>query len=131
MLKTINTFSVALLLTTLLFGCENDCVIPKGIYGEWNWTMTEIHGSISTPEILGYTEKLSINDFTFKRYINDSLVYESQYDLTTRTDSLNIERNFIVFSSGFEEGIYIGETELVLAHIWILEQPSASYYSRN
>lgn len=130
MFKVLSTFSVILLIIICLFGCEEDCPAPKGIYGDWKWTKTIIHGYLSTPELLGYTEKLTIDDFTFKRYMNDSLVYESQYDLLIRTDSLNNDRSFIVFSSGHEEGIYVDRKELVLIHTYILEQPSSSFYTR-
>jgi hypothetical protein len=131
MLKSLTGFTTALLLILLNIGCKDDCVSPKGIYVDWIWTRTydNHHGITTTPEDLGYTEKLSIDDFTFKQYINDSLVYESQYDLITRADSLNNEGKFIVFPSGYEQKIHVDESQLILTETIFFINPT-SYYKR-
>ena len=131
MLRSFTIFSAVLLSILVLFGCEKECESPKGIYGDWIWTMTDDnhYGIITTPEDLGYTVKLSIDDYTFKQFRNDSLVYESQYDLVIRTDSLNNDRNFIVFPSGNENEIHVDESQLILVETIFFINPT-SYYKR-
>lgn len=129
MLKTLHNLLITFLLALLLYGCEKDCAKPNGIYGDWVWTKTIdiASGYAITPAELGYNEKLKIDDFMYRSYINDSLSYESQYDLIVKTDSNNNERHFIVFASGYEEAIHIGESELIIAESIFVHQRRIHY----
>jgi hypothetical protein len=117
----------------LLFatGCEKDCINAKGINGEWIWTKSfgGIFGGTITPKDAGYNEKLIIDDFIIQKFINDSLVAESQYELEIRLDSFLGQRNFIVFPSGYEELIGISESELTFYEI-MWDDGFKRYYSR-
>lgn len=129
--KTWLLMLVVLTVILPLFGCEKDCSSPMGFYGEWEWirTFDNHNGVTTTPEDLGYTEHLSVGDFIFRQFINDSLVFESQYDLLIRTDSLGKSKNFLVFPSGYEREISVDGNELALTETWLLVNPT-SYYTR-
>lgn len=109
--------------------CEKDCVKPTGINGEWIWQKSVSTWGTWTPENTGEHRKLKIDDFIYREYINDSLVYESQYDLEIREDSVLGPRNFIVFSSGSDLLIGIGESKLLLTEYnW--DDGFTYYYNR-
>ena len=55
---------------------------------------------------------LKIDDYIYREIINDSVVFESQYDLIIREDSLYADQTLIVFPSGYEEGILVNKSQL-------------------
>jgi hypothetical protein len=89
MKSTLIIISIAFIFSLVATGCEKECIKAKGINGEWIWTKSigGIFGGTITPKEAGYTERLVIDDFFFQQFINDSLVYESQYELEIRVDS--------------------------------------------
>jgi hypothetical protein len=131
MKSTLIFISIAIFVSLITTGCEKDCIKAKGINGEWIWTKSigGISGGSFTPKDAGYIERLVIDDFVFKEFINDSLISESQYELETRVDSNLGERNFIVFPSGYEEGIGESESELVFYEIMFIDG-FTRYYKR-
>jgi len=66
----------------------------------------------ATPENTGEQRMLKIDDYIYREIINDSVVFESQYDLIIREDSLYADQTLIVFPSGYEEGILVNKYQL-------------------
>jgi hypothetical protein len=98
-----------LFLTCLAFvlftSCNKDCIKPTGIEGEWIWTKSigGIGGWTLTPESEGMTKKLIIDPRYYREFVNDTLLFQVQYDLVTRNSVMYID---------FENGIsYIIEVE--------------------
>jgi hypothetical protein len=105
------------LVITFLPSCQKDCgcvMPPTGINGEWIWieSVGGIGGWTLTPESEMITKRLYIDDFTFKEFVNDSLVFESDYDLEIRQDTFWDTNRYIMFESGGERAIKIGASEL-------------------
>lgn len=117
MKKLINILS-GILFVIILVSCEKDCI--SSINGEWILVQTESGGIITTPEDYGENVNLKIDDFIYKMFVNDSLVFETQYDLILKPDSVLGPKQFIVFESGYEQGISITETEMEITdYNWI------------
>lgn len=95
------------------FSCGEDSARPTGINGEWIWQKSVSPWGTATPENTGEQRSLNIDDFIYRELINDSIVFESQYDLILREDSIYGDQKYIVFPSGYEEGIDISESELI------------------
>ena len=112
------------------FSCHKDCVKPTGINSEWIWEKSESPWGTLTPLNTGEQRKLKIDDYIFREFINDSLVFESQYDLVMRNDSIYDNQTFIVFPSGYEEGIIINGSELVRIEV-LWSDGFNHYYDRN
>jgi len=110
--------------------CQEDCVKPSGINGEWIWEKSVSTWGTSTPENTGQQRKLRIDDYVYREIINDSLVFESQYDLIIRNDSCCGDRIFIVFSPGYEEGIGISDSKLIRVETMYFDG-FTHYYHRN
>lgn len=107
-------FAIVVSLTAFFPSCRKDCPVPAGIYGEWMWveSIGGIGGWTLTPESEMITKRLLIDDFTFKEFVNDSLVFESEYDLEIRQDTFFGTDRYIKFKLGDERAIKIGESEL-------------------
>lgn len=111
------TFTFSLLLF-LCFSCrkEKDCPKPEGIRGEWQWveSVGGIGGWTLTPESEKISKTLRIDDFTYREFVNDSLVYESEYDLEIRKDTFWDTDRYIIFKDGDERAIKITASTLEL-----------------
>lgn len=132
-MKSIILFFILTSITIFIAsGCDKDCLQDRGINGEWIWikSVGGFSGGTITPDDVGYTEKLKIDDFIYQVYVNDTLAYESQYDLEIREDSISGPRNYLVFPSGYEEWIGISESELVLDEI-MYDDGYTRYYQRD
>lgn len=111
---------LALSLFLMLASCqkETNCEPPVGINGEWIWVESNggLSGSTFTPETEGFTRRLAIDDFFFREYVNDSLAFESEYDLKISTETLlgTEEKTYIEYANGGAQAILIGATELTL-----------------
>ena len=107
-----------LCISTLVLGvllhlsCSKECNTTDSIDGEWLWTISTGTWGPFTPEEAGYTETLFIDEFYFKKFHNDSLVFESQYDLFVRTDTIRGYVYSIQFTSGLEFVFSIEDEEL-------------------
>ena len=95
---------------------EDACKKNEGINGKWIWveSVGGIGGWTLTPESEKHTKHLEIDDFTFKAYQNDSLVFESAYDLEIRPDTFFETDRYIKFELGGERAIKITSSELEL-----------------
>lgn len=115
-----NKITKALLCCLLLlpFSCRKETGCTTGLNGEWIWTASYggLGGWTLTPESEMATQKLVIDDFFFREYLNDSLVFESEYDLGISEEPLlgTEERAYIEFGSGGIRAIIIGASELEL-----------------
>jgi hypothetical protein len=103
--------------------------VTSGIAGEWIWIESIGGWGTFTPKILGYNETLIIDDYFFRRFYNDSLIQEVQYDLLIRTDSVTGNSHFLRFESGYEQLIELTEDELILSDFHIIDGYT-HYYSR-
>jgi len=93
---------------------------PTGINGEWIWDKSGSPWGTATPVNTGEQRRLKIDDFIYREIINDSIVFESLYDLIIREDSLYGDQKVIVFPSGYEEGIEISDSELIrIETLWL------------
>lgn len=111
------------MLRFLAFGCllllitacqkDKDCIAYLGINGEWTWVKSVggIAGSTLTPETENLTRTLEIDDFKFREYVNDTLAYQSEYDLDMDSTGLA----WIIYEDdGRQQLVEISETELKL-----------------
>lgn len=104
----------AIILSILFVSCSKDCKEPTGINGEWIWTKSVGYFGTYTPLDLGFNKKLIIDDFIFKQFENDSLIFESQYDLVIREAN-----TFIDFEHGLGYIIDIQGSKLELSeYLW-------------
>src|SRR5690349_6511014 len=69
---------------------DDDPVVATGIEGDWRWTQS--YGGLLrqtiTPDSAGYTRHLEIDSETYSEFQDDSLVFEADYNIETRADSL-------------------------------------------
>lgn len=95
---------------------EQACPKPAGIHGEWEWVQSfgGFGGWTNTPESEGYRIKLVIDDLIYREFKNDSLVFESQYDLVIRPDSVWNTNTYIEFDAGGAQAFKIKEDTLFL-----------------
>ncbi len=98
--------------------CHDDCEKIGCIVGEWTWveSVGGFGGWTITPESEMMTERLHIDDFIFQEYRNDTLAFESEYDIGVSTKSLigTPERTYIEFKSGGRLAITAERSELEL-----------------
>jgi hypothetical protein len=113
-----------ILLTTLivilsLTSCDKDYCKPTGFQGEWEWIESTggFGGWTITPETLMTTKTLKIDEFIFSEYQNDSLIFESQYDLFTRPDSAWGTNKYIRYENGGEEAVLLNGSDLQLIEL--------------
>ena len=115
-----NFFYLLLLASTILIGCkdddEND---PSGLAGEWEWVQSYggIAGQTLTPVTEGVTRHLEIDADTYQEFENDSLIFQSQYTLETRQDSLFGTDKIIAFETGYELAVIQQGDDLKLIEI--------------
>lgn len=87
-------------------GCmkDSDETNSKCIEGEWRWveSVGGIGGWTITPQTEGYEQTLKIEKNTYKEYINDSLVYTSDYTIGESSENqIGTEsKNFIKIEKG-------------------------------
>lgn len=95
---------------------EQDCSKPAGLDGEWEWVQSfgGFGGWTITPESEGYRIKLVIDDLLYREYRNDSLIWESQYDLVIHPDSAWNTNTYIEFDNGDVQAIYFDRDTLKL-----------------
>lgn len=104
-------------MTLLIASCHKDeCEQSGAICGEWIWekSVGGFGGWTETPASKGVAKKLKISDFTFESYVNDSLVFQSGYDLEIRPDTSFGTNTYIKFEQGGEQAILIKATRLEL-----------------
>lgn len=82
--------------------CDEDCSAPATVIGEWTWAKSVggFAGHTLTPESEGYTKKLVIDDHFYTEYIDDSIDFNTQYDLRFDQDSIFGTPYVIEFDSG-------------------------------
>src|SRR5688572_24312009 len=84
-MKHVNIFKYAILLflSVTVSSCGKD-EAGTGLQGEWNWVQSYggEAGETLTPVSTMSTAKLVIDEFTYREYRNDSLIYETSYILT-------------------------------------------------
>ncbi len=114
--KWIQFAGLCLLLLSMSCHQEEDCVHPAGITGEWIWVKSigGFGGWTLTPETENIIRKLKIDDFTFEAYVNDSLVFQSAYDLEMRPDTFWGTNRYIQFETGGEQAFLIDGNKLEL-----------------
>jgi hypothetical protein len=95
---------------------DQDCPKPTGVNGEWEWVQSAggFGGWTLNPESEGFQIKLVIDDFMYREYKNDSLIFESQYDLEIRPDTFFNTNTYISFETGGAKAIDIGPDTLRL-----------------
>lgn len=102
----------------MLVSCRKTehCPAQTGISGEWIWTSSVggIGGWTQTPQTDNLTRTLKIDDFTYREYVNDSLVLESGYDVYTKQDSFWYTNKYLKLDNGDEFAFKVTETELEL-----------------
>lgn len=96
---------------------DEDCNICNQLNGTWNWveSVGGIGGWTLTPETEKKTKKLIIDDFVFREYENDSLIFESKYSFLIRPDTYRNTHYFITFGHYFcEPAVEILKNKLIL-----------------
>lgn len=95
---------------------DPDCSKPSGIYGEWEWVQSfgGFGGWKETPESAGYRLRLEIDDLHYRQYKNDSLIFESPYDLVMRPDSVWDTNTYLEFETGGAQAYQIRADTLFL-----------------
>jgi hypothetical protein len=118
-----------LLLTVTTSSCDNDSSFPKNIKGHWTWEKSVGGWGTLTPENTEEKRSLKIGDYLFKSFINDSLVFESPYDIEIREDPYFDSNTFIIFDSRRRENILLSKCEL----IWVEDGDDGftHYYYKN
>ncbi len=104
----------------LMISCRKqpDCEKPAGLYGEWIWekSIGGFGGWTDTPESTKLNKRLVIDDYMFREYINDSLAFESEYNLEISEEVLvgTEEKTYIEFKKGGAKAIVTGSSKLEL-----------------
>lgn len=102
-----------LILFVSITGCDKE-ELPNQIQilGKWEWVKSEggFGGWTITPESEGYTEYLEIDNTTYRKYVNDSLVFQSKY--TYRSDTLYGIPEYIDFENGGAFGVNVSKNTL-------------------
>lgn len=116
-----NLFYFLLLASTLFIACndDDDDNAPSGLIGEWEWVQSYggLAGDTLTPASEGFTSHLEIDADTYQQFLNDSLVFQSQYELETRQDSLFGTDKVIAFETGYELAVIQQGDDLKLIEI--------------
>lgn len=130
----ISLMSLALLACDKEKYCAEECYTAIGINGEWIWVESTggLAGHTITPATEGFSQRIVIDDFVYKGYVNDSLTIETQYELelVEATEAGGEETVFIRFESGSRQRVLILDTELRLEDVDFTDGYS-HYYRRN
>lgn len=105
------TYFLLFLIGITFVSCSNDddnnaidAPTSAKIIGNWNWIVS--HGGFGnwtyTPASTGDTQRLEITSTTFKRYINNELITESNYTIELRES---------ILTSGLKEMLISEENE--------------------
>lgn len=109
------------LLILCLAAChqDDDCYTANGISGTWQWTKSigGFGGNTYTPGTENSTRRLAIDDFMFREYRNDTLFFESQYDVEIRPDSAFGTNKFILFENGGQDAYLLDDNKLELIEL--------------
>jgi hypothetical protein len=128
----LKSFTILLSIIVILFvSCNKDCSSNDNIHGYWEWTKSigGFYGRTITPKTTGFTSHIFISGNQYKEYQNDSLIFESTYELQTKLNSANEKRKYIFFESGWDYEINLDCNELILYEIhW--SDGYTRYYSR-
>ncbi len=107
-----------LLILFLAISCQkdDDCNICNQLNGTWNWveSIGGIGGWTLTPETEKKTKKLIIDNFNYREYENDSLIFESRYSFVIRPDTYRNTNYYIVFEQACELAVAIMGNKLEL-----------------
>jgi hypothetical protein len=112
-----NGFFATLLLLLAAAACHKDCPAPVlSVRGDWRWDHSTggLGGWTVTPATQGYTKRVLIDDFWYREYRNDTLFFESQYDIEVRQDSFFGANTYLRFSNGGEYAYVLRYNELDL-----------------
>jgi hypothetical protein len=98
---------------------DDDPVNATGIEGDWRWTQSYggLLGQTITPDSAGYTRHLEIDSETYREFQDDSLIFQSNYNIETRVDSLFGTNKIIAFDTGYELAIIQSGNNLKLIEI--------------
>ena len=119
-------FVLAGLCILVQFGCDDhDCApsdynnIQEGLLGKWNWIQSQggFAGQTLTPESEGYTLAITLDEFYYTEFKNDSLIFKAQYDFDVRPDSIFGSNTFLVLESGFEFALISNKDTLKLREV--------------
>ena len=88
-MKIISILSIFVVVVAMT-SCDEDCTVPTTVIGEWTWVKSVggFAGHTITPESEGYTKQLVIDDHFYTEYIDDSIDFNTQYDLRVQQDSV-------------------------------------------
>ncbi len=88
-MKIISILSIFVVVVAIA-SCDEDCTVPTTVIGEWTWVKSVggFAGHTITPESEGYTKQLVIDDHFYTEYIDDSIDFNTQYDLRVQQDSV-------------------------------------------
>ena len=108
-----------LLASTLFIACKDEDEDPNALIGEWEWVQSYggIQGQTLTPQSEGVTKHLEIDDDTYKEFINDSLIFQSGYEIEARQDSIFGTDQVITFDTGYELAFIQGGDNLQLIEL--------------
>lgn len=70
-----------------------------------------------TPETIMATKTLKVDELVFREYQNDSLIFESQYDLFTRPDSSWGTNRYIRYENGDEQAVLLDGSDLQIIEL--------------
>lgn len=118
-MKNILVYILVPIFLFTLISCDKDCAESSGIRGEWEWIKSTggFAGTTITPETIMATRTLRIDDLVFREYQNDSLVFESQYDLYTTPDTVWGTNLYITFESGGTRAVILDESDLQIIEL--------------
>ncbi len=95
------------ILIIFCFSCEEETNEIDFITGKWEWVRSwyGFAGHMYTPENTGISEIILItSDYTFKKYINDTLIIESGF--TIKEPDPGYKRRYIDFDNDFTSYSY-------------------------
>ena len=122
MKNQITKITTLLLLILCVFACkekeniEEICTGGNQIDNRWIWVQSAggEAGEILTPESEMLTRKLVIDEVMYREYVNDSLVFESEYEIGVIDPIFGSDSTSLKLIGGAEYAMTLTETELTL-----------------
>jgi hypothetical protein len=116
-MKSKSSLIIVFCLILLAFmSCDKDYLKPNGIAGVWIWVKSE--GGFAditlTPATEGISRHLIIDDSYFTVFEDDSIVFQSKYELITKPDAYFETDRYIKFDFGGEEPYIVNKKVLQL-----------------